>query len=278
MSSDWWKKLKDFVGQLDEEFTPADQSAEKRPQKWNDFLIQIAREIEQVMLAEMLEPPGEPTYIPPEYIVFISPVDDAGLQGDKRVGFLRGLRNITAQRAKEIVGAGKLQTDKFFIEFRVDGNLAEGQFYVKPSWDVEHEPTRVVVPKFAGPPPAVADDEATHVLAQDEETDVHTQPLFCLRVTREGEPEPKLYPFFKAEISIGRGGKNVSVDVVLPEDREISRLHALVRRTPEGFLVIMRGKNPMFVGERELHPGEEVMVGPGESIRIGSYRLSLGKE
>jgi len=186
MSAEWWKKIKDFVEQLDEEFAAADQSAEKRPQKWNDFLIQIAREIEQVMLAEMLQPPGEPTYIPPEYIVFISPVDDAGLQGDKRVGFLRGLRNITAQRAKEIVGAGKTQTDKIFVEFRVDGNLAEGQFYVKPSWDVEHEPTRVVAQKPSGVPPEPAEDEDTRVLAEDEETEVCTQPLFCIRVAREG--------------------------------------------------------------------------------------------
>jgi len=79
-------------------------------------------------------------------------------------------------------------------------------------------------------------------------------------------------------VSIGRGGKNVSVDVVLPEDREISRLHALVRRTPEGFVIIMRGKNPMLVGGQELHPGEEVTIGLGESIQIGSYQLSLGED
>jgi hypothetical protein len=273
--SEWWKKVKDFVGQLDEGFDEADAKAEKPTPKWNDFLVKIAREIEQVMLAEMLQPPGEPTYIPPEYVVFISPADDAGLQGDKRVGFLRGLRNITAQRAKEIIGEGKTQTDKLFVEFRTDSSLEEGKFYVKPSWEAAHEPTQVVPRKPSAPLPPPTDDDLTVVVTSDEETEVHTQSLYSIRVTREGQAESAVHPCFKSEVSIGRGGKQVLVDVPLPDDREISRLHAVLRRTPEGFVAIMRGKNPMFVGGQELRPGDEVVVNPGESIRIGSYCLSV---
>lgn len=271
MTSQWWKKLKDYVSQLDEGYTESE--APKPTQKWNDLLIHIARQIEQVMLAEMFEPPGEPTYIPPEYIVFLSPVDDAALQGDKRVGFLRGLRNITAERAKQIVGTGKTQTDKICVEFRVDSSLEEGKFYVKASWDVQPEPTAV---RREPRPPAVEEvDEATHVLADDELTEVRRRPLFRLEVRREGGSQPVTHHIFKSVVRIGRGGKSVPVDVRLPDDREISRLHAVLRQTAQGYDVKMEGKNPMFVAGHELAPGGSATAQPGDPIKIGVYTLRV---
>jgi predicted component of type VI protein secretion system len=122
------------------------------------------------------------------------------------------------------------------------------------------------------------DDEETRVAVSDEETEVHAKPLFCLRVSQEGQAGPSLHRFFKPEVSIGRGGKSVPVDLALSEDREISRLHAVVRRTPDGFVVIMKGKNPILVGGREIHPGEEQAVGLSEPIQIGKYQLTLAEE
>jgi hypothetical protein len=271
MASQWWQKLKDYVSQLDEGY--AEGEGRKPTQKWNDLLIQIAREIEQVMLAEMFEPPGEPTYIPPEYIVFLSPVDDAALQGDKRVGFLRGLRNITAERAKAMVGTGKTQTDKICVEFRVDGSLEEGKFYVKASWDVQPEPT--TVRREPRPPEAEDRDEVTQVVADEEMTEVRRRPLFRLELWREGIAEPIVHPIFKSEVRLGRGGKRVPVDVVLPDDREISRLHAILRQTATGYDITMEGKNPMFVAGHELAPGGSATAQPGDPIKIGIYTLRV---
>jgi len=271
MTSQWWNKLKDYVSHLDEGF--AEGEVRKPTQKWNDLLIQIAREIEQVMVAEMFEPPGEPTYIPPEYVVFLSPLDDAALQGDKRVGFLRGLRNITAERAKQIVGTGKTQTDKICVEFRVDSSLEEGKFYVKASWDVQQEPTTVQrVPRRLEFDDL---DEETHVAADEEMTEIRRRPLFRIRIRRDDESQPVVRQIFKSEVRIGRGGRNVPVDVALAGDREISRLHAILRQTASGYEISMEGKNPMFVAGHEIRPGDAEAVQPGEPIQIGMYTLCV---
>ena len=54
-----------------------DEQGEPRPRsKWDDFLVAVAREIEASMQREMFTPPGGPTYVPREYIVFMSTADD----------------------------------------------------------------------------------------------------------------------------------------------------------------------------------------------------------
>ncbi len=271
MKNGWWHRIKEYVSHLDEGY--ADGETTKPPQKWNDLLIRLAREIEQVMRAEMFEPPGEPTYIPPEYIVFLSPVDDAALQGDKRIGFLKGLRNITAERARQIVDTGRTQTDKICVEFRVDSSLAEGQFYVKASWDVQSDPTIIQMPT-SRPTLAPPDDE-TSVGIEEEATEVRRRPLYYLEVSCPNYSQPTSRPVFKPEVRIGRGGQTVPVDILLAEDREISRLHAILQKSAAGYEIVMRGRNPMFVNEVELQPGESAIVNPGEPIRMGTYTLRI---
>jgi hypothetical protein len=66
-----------------------------RPRRvWEEFLVKIAREVEAVMQREMFTPPGGPTYIPREYIVYLSNEDDREWQGDKRRGLEQGLFHV----------------------------------------------------------------------------------------------------------------------------------------------------------------------------------------
>ena len=53
----------------------ADEHAKPR-RIWEEFLVKIAREVEAAMQREMFTPPGGPTYIPREYIVYLSSEDD----------------------------------------------------------------------------------------------------------------------------------------------------------------------------------------------------------
>src|SRR4051812_37794457 len=70
-----------------EEAVVASADGQPKPRsKWEDFMVAIAREVEAVMQREMFTPPGGPTYIPREYVVFMSPDDDAEWQGEKREG------------------------------------------------------------------------------------------------------------------------------------------------------------------------------------------------
>jgi len=118
-------------------------------------------------------------------------------------------------------------------------------------------------------------DEETHVAADEEMTEIRRRPLFRIRIRRDDESQPVVRQIFKSEVRIGRGGRNVPVDVALAGDREISRLHAILRQTASGYEISMEGKNPMFVAGHEIRPGDAEAVQPGEPIQIGMYTLCV---
>src|SRR5712664_2117555 len=112
----------------------ADEHA--RPRRvWEEFLVKIAREVESVMQREMFTPPGGPTYITREYIVFLSNDDDKEWQGDKRRGMEQVLFHVLSERARELSGHTQLATKSFAVELRVDGTLNKGEFRVQAVWD-----------------------------------------------------------------------------------------------------------------------------------------------
>src|SRR5262245_26776517 len=114
----------DILEEVDEQAHPRRASEE--------FLVKIAREVEAVMQREMFTPPGGPTYIPREYIVYLSNEDDKDWQGDKRRGLEQGLFHVLSERARELAGSVQLQTKSFAIELRVDGTLNKGENSVHP--------------------------------------------------------------------------------------------------------------------------------------------------
>src|SRR5437667_8974178 len=118
----------------DDVLESADEHAKPR-RIWEEFLVKIAREVEAVMQREMFTPPGGPTYIPREYVVYLSAEDDKEWQGDKRRGLEQGLFHVLSERAKELSGSMQLQTKSFAIELRVDGTLNKGEFRVQAVWD-----------------------------------------------------------------------------------------------------------------------------------------------
>src|SRR5436309_5009259 len=141
----------------------ADEHA--RPRRvWEEFLVKIAREVEAVMQREMFTPPGGPTYIPREYIVYLSNDDDRDWQGDKRRGLEQGLFHVLSERARELAGSVQLQTKSFAIELRVDGTLNKGEFRVQPVWDETETGHTMVTARPAtiniGKTPAVTNNEA----------------------------------------------------------------------------------------------------------------------
>jgi hypothetical protein len=100
-----------------------------------EFIVKIAREIEEVMQREMLPLPTGTTIIPSEYVIFLSDADDKEWQGIKRKGLEQGLYHILAERAKEIAGKKKLETKSFVIELRIDGTLEKGETRVAHTWE-----------------------------------------------------------------------------------------------------------------------------------------------
>ncbi|NNF00033.1 MAG: DUF3662 domain-containing protein [Pyrinomonadaceae bacterium] len=106
-----------------------------------EFIVKIAREVEDVMQKEMVPLPQGTTLIPTEYIIFLSEEDDKDWQGAKRRGLEQGLHHILAERARELAGKKKLKTKSFAIELRVDGTLDAGDLLVQHGWDEPQNPS-----------------------------------------------------------------------------------------------------------------------------------------
>jgi hypothetical protein len=100
-----------------------------------EFIVKIARAVEGVMQSEMVPLPQGTTIIPTEYTIFLSDEDDKNWQGAKRRGLEQGLYHILAERAKEIAGKKKLETQSFAVQLRVDGTLEQGDIRVQHSWE-----------------------------------------------------------------------------------------------------------------------------------------------
>src|SRR5712691_4343485 len=193
----------------------ADEHA--RPRRvWEEFLVKIAREVEACMQREMFTPPGGPTYIPREYIVYLSTDDDKEWQGDKRRGLEQGLFHVLSERAHELSGQTQLAAKSFAVELRVDGTLSKGEFRVQAVWDESESGQTMVTPRvdqtMSTSVPVNPNDTVSEV-TDGEQTVVRARPtvLYQVEVWRNSLRE-SVVPITKSEITIGRGSRTVSVD------------------------------------------------------------------
>ena len=259
----------------------ADEHAKPR-RIWEEFLVKIAREVEAAMQREMFTPPGGPTYIPREYIVYLSSDDDKDWQGDKRRGLEQGLFHVLSERARELSGSTQLATKSFAVELRVDGTLNKGEFRVQPVWDETESGHTMVTPRAgAGQSTKPVNlDETIRETAEDvisEQTVVRPRlaELYSMEVWREGVREA-VVPVSKNEITIGRGSRSVTVDLPLKGDPEVSRVHAVMSRDNEGrFWLVAKGRNPTLVNGRQLMREEPNEVAPDQKIAICNFIIRI---
>ncbi len=273
----------------DDPLATVDEQA--RPRRiWEEFMVKVAREVEAVMQREMFTPPGGVTFIPREYIVYLSNEDDKDWQGDKRRGLEQGLYHILSERARELSGATQLATKSFAVELRVDGTLEKGQFRVQPVWDpsesahtqVTARPQELAGAQLAGAASGAAggggaDTRPLDDTAENEVTAVRPRltELYSLEVWRGGVRQAVL-PITKQEITIGRGSRSVQVDLPIKGDPEVSRIHATLTLDDYGkYWFTAKGRNPTFVGGREVERNARVPVAPDDKIDICSFSLRI---
>jgi hypothetical protein len=255
-----------------------------RPRRvWEEFLVKVAREVEAVMQREMFTPPGGPTYIPREYIVYLSNDDDKDWQGDKRRGLEQGLFHVLSERARELSGLTQLATKSFAVELRVDGTLNKGEFRVQPVWDetetghtmVTARPAELMKTSMPGLTPEGAMTQSEP--AEGEQTIVRARApeLYSVEIWREGVRQ-SVVPVMQPEITIGRGSRSVSVDLPLKGDPEVSRIHATITRDDDGkYYVTPKGRNPTLIAGREIPRDERTPVTPDDKIDICSFSLRI---
>lgn len=267
----------------------ADVGEQSRPRRvWEEFLVKVAREVEAVMQREMFTPPGGTTFIPPEYIVYLSSDDDKEWQGEKRRGLEQGLYHVLSERARELSGQTQLATKSFAVELRVDGTLEKGQFRVQPVWETNEAGGHTMVtarPAELGGASQGASQSSASTTATDGETEqpesevtkvsARPQELYSVEVWKGGVRQ-SVAPVFKNEITIGRGSKSVTVDLPIKGDPEVSRSHATLELDNSGrYWFTPTGRNPTFVGGREVTREQRVEVKPDEKIDIAGFTLRI---
>lgn len=271
----------------------ADEHAKPR-RIWEEFLVKIAREVEAVMQREMFTPPGGPTYIPREYIVYLSNEDDKDWQGDKRRGLEQGLYHVLSERARELSGHTALAAKSFAVELRVDGTLEKGQFRVQGVWDETESGHTQVTPRVSASKPAASPsvnlgdtvreradgssgETETGGGEQSEATVVRPRikELYSVEIWKDGVRE-SVVPVTKPEVTIGRGSRTITVDLPLKGDPEVSRVHAILTRENDGrYWLVSKGRNPTTVAGRDLPREERTEVMPDQKIAICNFIIRI---
>lgn len=266
-----------------------------------EFIVKIARGVEEVMQRELVPLPQGTAIIPSEYTIFLSDADDKEWKGAKRRGLEQGLYHILAERALELAGRKKLETEAFVVQFKVDGTLERDQIRVQHSWEDSSGPKTQILkrplvpgeeppvptpqpplnpetpfpdgsagaagPSVPSPQPGDA-EEMTRVGARATE-------LYRLEVWRAGALQ-SIVPVLKSDAVIGRGSRSKPVDVVLDGDLEISRRQVVISLDGFGsFWVLNEGRNPVMVNNAEVFTGQRVKTAPGIVIGISSYLLRI---
>ena len=279
-----------------------------RPRRvWEEFLVKIAREVEAVMQREMFTPPGGQTFIPREFLIYLSNDDDKEWQGEKRRGLEQGLFNVLSERARELSGSTQLAAKSFVVELRVDGTLNKGEFRVQPIWDETEAGKTSVLPRASSPlmetrlpepgslpipppgvplptaaPSTVPDEDSTNPAPDgdgggDDQTQVRPRivTLYSIEIWREGVRQAVI-PVSRPEITIGRGSRSVTVDLPLKGDPEISRLHLTLTRDEAGaYWVTPKGRNATLVNGREMPPNVRAPIAPDDKIGVGTFTLRI---
>jgi hypothetical protein len=240
------------------------------------------------MQQEMFTPPGGPTYIPREYIVYLSNDDDKDWQGDKRRGLEQGLFHVLSERARELSGQTQLAAKSFTVELRVDGTLSKGEFRVQAVWDETESGHTTVTPRLdqtlglsmsSAPPEAGETVEGDTVSEGTEGEQTVVRPrhtvLYQIEVWQNGVRE-SVVPVVKNEITIGRGSRSITVDLPIKGDPEVSRVHATLTRDVGGrYWLVAKGRNPTMINGQEIPRGENVEVAPDQKIGICNFVLRI---
>ena len=262
-----------------------DADEQARPRRvWEEFLVKVAREVEAAMQREMFTPPGGPTFIPREYIVYLSSDDDREWQGEKRRGLEQGLFHVLSERARELSGQTQLATKSFAVELRVDGTLNKGEFRVQPVWDETESGHTMVTARPAEQmlktslPSAAQGAEVLDLEPTGDDSTVvrpRTQVLYNVEVWHQGVRQ-SVVPISKPEITIGRGSRSVTVDLPIKGDPEVSRIHATLERDQNGqFWFTPKGRNPTLINGQEIPREQHTAVAPDQKIEICSFTLRI---
>jgi hypothetical protein len=124
-----------------------------------------------------------------------------------------------------------------------------------------------------------ADGSTTETGAGEQSEQTVVRPrikeLYTVEVWKDGVRE-SVVPITKAEITIGRGSRSITVDLPLKGDPEVSRVHAILTRENDGrYWLVSKGRNPTTVAGRDLPREERAEVLPDQKIAICNFIIRI---
>jgi hypothetical protein len=199
------------------------------------------------------------TYVPDHYVIFLSP-DDREQFASYEVALKKELSDYLLERAR---GEGLALVTRPQVEFKTDERLALGEFGIQAQLlgqpDGDEEPagadyghTMVYTPERAAPPPGDPGDS----------------------------PRGRGLLVFDGKRTVLAGerttmGRSRECDIVI-DDPNVSRKHAEVRRTIEGWMVVDLGStNGVKLNGRRVR---EEVLSPGDEITLGLAQLKFEEE
>ena len=198
-------------------------------------------------------------YVPNHYVVFLSPDDREQFQSYE-VALKKELSDYLLERAR---GEGLALVTRPQIEFKTDDRLALGEFGIQaqllgepegdkapPQADYGH--TMVYTPDKAAPPPKdfMAERRGRGFVIVDGKRNVLAGERLTVGRSRECE--------------------------VVVDDPNVSRQHAELRKTIEGWMVVDLGStNGVKVNGKRV---KEEVLRPGDKITLGLVELEYGEE
>lgn len=283
------------------------RESEKNPASPSEeFIVRVARAVEEVMRREMIRLPQGTVLIPSEYVVFMSEEDDLEWRGKKRKSLEEAVYYILGKKANELAEGRKLEIKRLVIDLKVDGSLEKGAIRVQHTWeDGASGQTSVFARQSATSKPKNALNIETRVKQQWQQestelpktfvsehlepTTVISSPLELEEATRIAKRNVELYrleiwrngvrqsvlPIYQPQIVVGRGSRSMPVDVALQGDLEISRQHLKMIYENGNIYVIAEGKNPTFVDDKEIPARHKIRIMPGAIIKVCSYLLRV---
>jgi Protein of unknown function (DUF3662)/FHA domain len=215
----------------------------------------LAKEMEESQVVSISR-----TYVPNEYVVFLSPSDRE--QFSSYEGALK--KELSDYLLEHARSEGLALVTRPTVEFRTDERLGVGEFGIQahliqpPDEELgEHEPKP-------------ADFGHTMVYSPDREARKLVQPPRTGRAVLAGEGRRTVLSGSRVLL-----GRSRDCDVVL-DDPNVSRRHAELRREGETWIIADLGStNGVKVNGRRV---DHALLNPGDEITLGISRLSFDQE
>ena len=123
----------------------------------------------------------------------------------------------------------------------------------------------VAQPGYRGAKTTLLDREASVTsarVARDRESTRRLKETVFAEIRYQDDSGPQSYLIKQDEVSIGRGGEDVWVDLPLQTKEEVSRQHFRLRRNPAsgGFTILDQSRNGTWVNGRRVERGVEEPV------------------